>query len=37
MGWLMEMGTNYHSIEVRWVALVGGDKESFVQMGWEKI
>lgn len=23
--------------KVRWVALVGGDKESFVQMGWEKI
>ncbi|MDA6741335.1 NAD(P)H-dependent oxidoreductase, partial [Escherichia coli] len=22
--------------KVRWVALVGGDKESFVQMGWEK-
>ncbi|MDA6765204.1 NAD(P)H oxidoreductase [Escherichia coli] len=23
--------------KVRWVALVGGDKESFVQMGWEKV
>ena len=22
--------------KVRWVALVGGDKESFVQIGWEK-
>ena len=22
--------------KVRWVALVGGDKESFVQMGWKK-
>lgn len=35
MGWLMEMGTNYHSIKFvgwRWLE----DKESFVQMGWKK-
>ncbi len=35
MGWLID-GTKLPLNKVRWVALVGGDKESFVQMGWEK-